>query len=89
MKYDPTEQLRTLPSKAILIAHGSTDLQVGIADARLLADARLDARLLIVEGMNHVLKAADGSTASHNEAYTNPDLPVVPELIRELAEFAR
>ena len=35
--------------------------------------------------MNHVLKAADTSNASQQHAYTNPSLPVVPELVTALA----
>ena len=87
MKYDPADEIRTLPIARILIAQGSTDIQVDVDDARRLASVRPDARLVIVEGMNHVLKAADSSTASQNDAYTNPDLPVVPELLHELTAF--
>lgn len=39
----------------------------------------------MIGGMNHVLKAADTSNASQQDAYTNPSLPVVPELVAALA----
>ncbi len=38
--------------------------------------------------MNHVLKAADASAASQQDAYTNASLPVAPELVLALAAVA-
>ena len=88
-KVDPADQLRKLPTGKILVVQGSTDIQIGLVDAERLASARPDARLLVVDGMNHVLKAADTSAASQKDAYGNPNLPVVPELVRELTQFAK
>ena len=70
------------------MAHGTTDIQVPISDAQRLAAARPSAKLLLVQGMNHVLKAADSSNAAQQDAYTNPSLPVVPELVAALVETA-
>lgn len=78
--YDPAEVLSelTVPS---LIAAGTTDIQIPVNDAALLAAARPDAQLCIIEGMNHVLKEATLDPVSQAQAYNDPSLPVVPELI--------
>jgi fermentation-respiration switch protein FrsA (DUF1100 family) len=88
MKYDPATELARLEAAPALVAHGTTDVQVPISDAQRLAAARPSARLFVIQGMNHVLKAADASNAAQQEAYTNPSLPVVPELVAALVETA-
>ena len=87
-KYDPAAELRTVRAPA-LIAQGTTDIQVDVADAKLLAAARPDAKLLLVDGMDHVLKTATLDSASQNTAYTSPTLPVVPALIDAVSAFAQ
>ncbi|MFY0542010.1 hypothetical protein [Nannocystis pusilla] len=37
--------------------------------------------------MNHVLKAAELEEASQSQAYFDPSLPVVPELLDALVEW--
>lgn len=88
MKYDPATELARLSAASVLVAHGTTDIQVPISDAQRLAAARPSAKLLVIQGMNHVLKAADSSNAAQQDAYTNPSLPVVPELVAALVETA-
>lgn len=87
MKYDPAAELAKPSVSDVLVVQGTTDIQVSITDAERLAAARSDARLLVIEGMNHVLKSVDTSSKSQQDAYTNPDLPLVPELTTELAAF--
>jgi pimeloyl-ACP methyl ester carboxylesterase len=86
MKYDPATELARISAASVLIAHGTTDIQVPITDAQRLAAARPSAKLLVIQGMNHVLKAADASNASQQDAYTNPSLPLVPALVTALVE---
>jgi len=88
MKYDPPRELAKLSGPA-LIVQGTTDVQVGVADAQLLAAARPDATLAIVQGMCHVLKLAGSSPDSQRSAYTDPSLPLVPEIVERLAALAR
>jgi hypothetical protein len=87
MPYDPSVELNELQAPA-LIVQGTTDIQVSTRDAELLAAARPDASSLIVEGMNHVLKAASLDTAAQQAAYSDPSLPVVTDVLEALAEFA-
>lgn len=88
-KRDPAQEIRALKVANVLIAQGATDIQVGLADAERLAAARPDARLAVIAGMNHVLKTSDASSASQNDAYTNPNLPIVSELVHELTSFVK
>lgn len=87
MPYDPSVELGELEAPP-LIVQGTTDIQVSTRDAELLAAARPDASSLIVEGMNHVLKAASLDTAAQQAAYSDPSLPVVTDVLEALAEFA-
>ena len=88
MKYDPATELARIAVASALVAQGTTDIQVSTTDAKKLAVARPSAKLLVIEGMNHVLKAADMSNASQQDAYTNPSLPLVPELVTGLVAIA-
>lgn len=90
MKRDPAAEIRSAPFERGLVVQGSTDIQVSLEDAKLLAAARPDARLVVIEKMNHVLKQADGMTAAAQKlAYTDPSLPIVPQLVSEIAAIAR
>lgn len=67
---------------------GDADLQVSVADARALAQARPAAELVVLPGMNHVLKAApQGDAAANLAAYRDPHLPLAPGLAGAVADF--
>lgn len=87
MKYDPAREIGKL-SVATLIVQGTTDSQIDVLDAELLAASRPDAVLEIVDGMCHTLKAAAVDSASQRAAYTNPSLPVVAEVVEAIATLA-
>jgi len=71
----------------VLVVQGTADLQMRVADARLLAAARPGAGLLLVPGMNHVLKAPAEGRAANIAAYADPGLPLAPGLVDGIAEF--
>ena len=73
----------------VLILQGTTDLQVKVEDANRLAAAKPGARLIIIEGMNHVLKAASGTLPQQMPSYGDPSLPIVPRLISETVSFVK
>ena len=84
MKYDPAVEIAKLEIPIVII-QGSTDLQVKEEDARMLFMAHpLDSRLIIIEEMNHVLKIAPVDRLKNIETYSNPELPLAPELVRTL-----
>lgn len=86
-KYDPAEELHKLTVPVLLI-QGTEDLQVGEADVHVLAKAKSDAALSIISGMNHVLKQVS-SEQSNLKAYSDPTLPIMPELVIEIVRFIR
>ena len=73
--------------QAALILQGTTDIQISVEDARNLAAANRDAQLLIIEGMNHVLKDVGGDRAAQLPSYGDPSLPVNVDLVDSIAEF--
>ena len=85
-KYDPREAIKMLDIP-VLIIQGDTDIQVRVEDADLLKHAAPDARLHIIQGMNHVLKTASTDRTENVATYSNPDLPVVEELVEVIVSF--
>jgi pimeloyl-ACP methyl ester carboxylesterase len=71
----------------VMIGHGSTDIQVGMVDARALSAARPTARLVVWEGVNHVLKVAPADRAANIAVYSDPNLPLAPGVVEDVAAF--
>ena len=88
LKYDPPAEVAKL-KMPVLILQGDTDIQVQVADAKLLAAAQPAAKLVIVNGMNHVLKLVEADQAKQVASYGDPTLPVAPTLIAEIANFVK
>ncbi|WP_226581763.1 alpha/beta hydrolase [Halobacillus litoralis] len=88
MAYDPSEQLSRL-EVPILIINGEHDLQVSVEEARRLKAAKPEAELVLLEGMNHVLKDAPVKREENLATYTNPDLPLKEGLVEEVVKFLR
>ena len=76
-KYEPTQEIAKL-SIPILIVQGTNDLQVESKQAQLL----------LIEGMNHVLKKVK-TMEENQQSYLNPDLPVPTELVEGIASFIK
>ena len=87
-KYDPAREVAKITAP-ILIVQGTTDIQVTVESAQLLAKAQPTAKLLIVEGMNHVLKQVPPDNDQQLKSYGDPTLPVVPQLLEELGAFIK
>jgi pimeloyl-ACP methyl ester carboxylesterase len=85
-RYTPAEEIRRVPG-TVLIAQGTTDVQVGPGEAEALRQARPDAAVAIVEGMNHVLKLVPLDPAQQSASYSNPALPVAPALVERVVTF--
>jgi uncharacterized protein len=90
MDIDPAAELARL-SVPVLVISGTTDVQVSIAeDARRLAAVQGPrVELVVVEGMNHVLKAAEGPIAAQLASYGDPTLPLADGLVPPIAAFLR
>jgi len=84
--YDPAAELAKL-STPVLIVQGTHDIQVSTDDAERLAAARGDARLVIIENMNHVLKIAPADRAGNIRLYADPGVPLASALVPAIAAF--
>lgn len=76
----------TLPC---LIVQGDTDIQVGVADAQALHAARPACTLVVLPGMNHVLKAVPADVQQQLASYGDATLPLVPALPQAIVRFVR
>ena len=88
IKYDPAAEVAKLKAP-VLIAQGTHDLQVKVEDAKALAAAKPDARLLLVEGMNHVLKMTPAEPQQQAASYGDPSLPLAPKFLAEVVAFVK
>lgn len=86
--YDPAELLRRYKGP-VLVLQGSTDLQVSPVDAERLKAARPDVRLVMLPGVNHVLKAAPADRAANLATYGDPLLPIAPAAVDAVAAFVK
>jgi pimeloyl-ACP methyl ester carboxylesterase len=80
-KYDPVREIASL-SMPVLIVQGTTDVQIPVKHAELLAKTNKSAKLKIIDGMNHVLKESTGLGS-----YNDPSLPLHPALLKEVVPF--
>lgn len=85
-KYDPRAELKKL-TIPILILQGTTDLQVSEGDAQALFNANNKSEYHLIKGMNHILKAAEEDRDKNIATYSNPDLPLKPELVINIVNF--
>lgn len=87
-RYDPAKWIAAL-TVPVLIVQGTTDIQVTVDDAKRLAAANPKAKLLLIEGMNHVLKEVPADLDKQIASYSNPDLRLAPEFLVEIVDFVR
>ena len=85
MQIDPAA-LAQKADKRTLIIQGANDLQVSIVDAKKLAEAT-HGRLVIIDGVNHILKDAPISRRKNLAIYKNPDLPISKLVIESIRDF--
>ncbi|MEN7550624.1 alpha/beta fold hydrolase [Rapidithrix thailandica] len=85
-KYDPQKEIAKL-AMPTLILQGTTDIQVSTKDAEALSQANPQAKLSLIEGMNHVLKEAPQERMQNLQTYNQPDLPLKQEVVEEIANF--
>ncbi len=86
MKYDPIEVAKkiTVPT---LVVGGTTDIQIPADDALKLAENMENARAVVVQNMNHVLKTVEDVGIENQKSYTNPYFPFSEDLKSELSKY--
>ena len=85
-RYNPSDEIVKFPQR-ILIVQGTTDIQVGVDEAQALSKAQSRAELLIVTGMNHVLKNVPDERDKQIASYSDPSLPINQILVDAVARF--
>ncbi|MDB5152787.1 MAG: hypothetical protein JWR54_1538, partial [Mucilaginibacter sp.] len=85
-RYPPLRVIKIV-KVPILIIQGTTDVQISVADAEKLKKVKSDATLIIIPGMNHVMKEAPADKDQNLATYSKPDLPLKPELVPDIVGF--
>lgn len=83
---DPLFEIQQLNVPAILIG-GTCDRQVSEKHTKALANHCEHCRSVIIEGMGHTLKDVALDCKKDNESYTNPEMPIHPQLIEVILSF--
>jgi len=87
-KYTPADEIVKL-DVPVMIVQGTHDIQTSMEDSRRLASAMKSAKVVEIEGMNHLLKSTPAGRAEQMPSYSDPNLPVVPKLLDEMATFVK
>lgn len=85
-KYDPSEEIKKL-EMPVLIIQGKKDIQVYLTDAMFLSEAKPDAKLVLIDEMDHVLKDADKINPMKN--YGDGSIPLNSVLKTEILNFIK
>ncbi|MFV3315260.1 MULTISPECIES: alpha/beta hydrolase [Pseudomonas] len=85
-RQDPARAFSRLQVPA-LIVQGRNDVQVEVDDAERLKAAKPDAELVLIDGMNHMLRISPRAMSEQRDSYSNPDLPLAHELGERIVAF--
>lgn len=88
MQYNPAEDIQKMDIP-VLIVNGKRDIQVPVADAKVLHQANENAKLLLIPKMNHVLKEAPADRHGNIQTYSDPDLPLADRLMKGILVFLK
>jgi uncharacterized protein len=88
IKYDPAVEIAKL-NIPILIINGTTDIQVGVENAEALHKGNTKSELVIIEGMNHVLKEAPENREENMATYSMPELKNIPAFNQSIVKFVK
>ncbi|WP_438283627.1 alpha/beta hydrolase [Pseudomonas alabamensis] len=87
-RQDPAQAFARLTVPALII-QGRNDVQVDVEDAERLKAARPEAELVLIDGMNHMLRISPRDMSQQRESYNNPELPLARELGERVVTFIR
>lgn len=87
LQVDPIEEIKkiTIPT---LIINGNKDLQVTVLDAENLKKSKPNAKLVVINNMNHVLKNIQ-KDEDNLASYFSSDFPISEKLITTIVEFVK
>ena len=74
----------------LLIVQGDHDIQVTVAGRQGLAAAQPKAKLVLLPGVNHLLKVPSGTDRAANiRPMPTPRLPIAPGAVEAIAQFVK
>ena len=82
---DPAQMLAQVSAPALVI-QGEHDIQVSTEDAKRLSETS-SAKLVLIPGMNHVLKPAPKNRIMNAMSYNSPDKPIDPAVTKAIVKF--
>jgi len=85
-RYRPATELARL-TIPVLIIQGTTDIQVPVDEATALHAATPGAQLVVIDGMNHVLKDVPADQAAHVASYSDSTLALNARLVAAIVGF--
>ena len=88
IKYNPQNEIKKL-QVPVLIINGTKDLQVTVSEAELLKKAKPEAKLLVIDNMNHIFKEIKGDDAENMKSYSDPNLAVTEKLVTAINLFIK
>lgn len=86
MNYDPTEEIKKIKVPVLIIA-GSKNIQASEKEFKSLQAAKPDAKAVLIDKMNHVLRRIEGTDLENSKSYNEPLRPIMPELIDAITAF--
>lgn len=87
-QYDPLTSIKQL-NVPVLLVQGTNDIQVPVEDAKWLSTAKPSAKLVLIDGMNHVLRISESDREDNLATYEKPELPLAPGLMDAIIAFIR
>lgn len=88
MDYDPCREVAAI-SVPILILQGDNDIQVGMVDAKRLAESNKSVKFVSIAKMNHVLKICGTSISENYKSYYSPAVKISDQVSSEISFFLK
>jgi pimeloyl-ACP methyl ester carboxylesterase len=88
MRYNPATEIAAL-KMPVLIIHGKNDKQIPPEHASLLTIAKPNAKLVLINKMNYVLKDAGDDPKEAYKTFTNPEIPCNQEMLDAVVSFIK
>ncbi|GAA0545683.1 hypothetical protein FHS83_000664 [Rhizomicrobium palustre] len=85
---DPAQALGAVKAP-VLILQGRNDIQVPVENVERLAQGAPKAKLVLLDGTNHVLKSAPAERAANVATYADPALPLAPGVVQNVVDFVK
>ena len=85
---DPAAELAKVTAPT-LVLQGTTDIQVSVENGERLRAARSAVDLVVLDGVNDVLKEAGPDRIRNIATYSDPTLPLAPSVLPSIEAFVR